>query len=91
MLCYVNLIFLKEIISLHFIIAIQSRGLSSAYNECDFLYFDTLVIYHLNSAYLRFYKRYLNNLCIVRNLILRSKNNMMKESCFSKNAPCAQF
>ena len=38
-----------------FIITIYYLGLLVAYNECDFLDFDILVLYHFKFAYLRFY------------------------------------
>jgi len=47
---------------------VHRQGLSAACNECHFLDFDILIIYHLKSAYLGFYWRYVNNFCIVRNL-----------------------
>ena len=34
---------------------VHCQGLSAAYNECHFLDFDILVIYHFKSANLRFY------------------------------------
>jgi len=52
---------------------VHCQGLSAACNERHFLDFDILVIYHFNSAYLRFYWRYLNNFGFVRNLISSSK------------------
>src|SRR6218665_2964814 len=52
---------------------VHFQGLSAACNECYFLDFDILFIYHFKSAYLRFYCRYLNNFCFVRNLISSSK------------------
>ena len=56
-----------------FNVPVHCQGLSAACNECHFLDFDILVIYHFKSAYLRFYWRYLNNVCFVRNLISSSK------------------
>jgi len=44
--------------------AIYYQDPSTASNECDFL-----VLHHFKSAYLRFYWRYLNNFCIVTDLI----------------------
>ena len=42
-------------------IAKRCQGLSAAYNECHFFVFNVII------TYLRFYRRYLNNFCIVRN------------------------
>jgi len=47
---------------------VHCQGLSAAWHESHFLDFDILVIYHFKSVYLRFYWRYLNSFCVVRNL-----------------------
>jgi len=44
---------------------VHCQGLSAACYECHFLDFDILATYHFNSAYLRFYWRYLNNFCLL--------------------------
>ncbi len=43
--------------STSFIITLHCQGLSTSYNECDYLDFYVFVICHLKSAYLRLYRR----------------------------------